>query len=187
MKVGIYWLLDVCPIWLLAFLLVFFAINILFIIRDYREGFPYNISVGSQQGTLFLVVAILIGATIVQRQPVLASWLDGRLAQIFWMLISIVISITIGAIYQVTVVTLEGWGKLADTYHNLFVVPLMVFFLGVTAPVVFIYGTETETLAFVALMGGWATCVLIDYLYDRLQQQKWLAERGIHLPLGIKK
>lgn len=170
------------PMWLMATMLYFFVIGILFIIRDWREGLPYNISVASQQGDWALIGIILIGVEIVRRQQnLLAPWLESWNIQIIWLTVSIIF----GIIYQwVVIAKSREWGTVADAFHNLFIAPLLVFMLGATLPVIFIYGEYYEKVA--AIMFGWVwfLTLIFDASQGRLQQAKWLWEqRGIDLPL----
>jgi hypothetical protein len=66
--VGIYWLLNQLPIWVTVFILLTLCINILFPGRGKFEGLAYNISYASQLGDAALIICILIGATVLQRE-----------------------------------------------------------------------------------------------------------------------
>ncbi len=176
---GIYWFLWQCPMWAMALILCFFVIGILFIIRDWREGLPYNISVASQQGDLALIGVILIGVAILKREAVCALWMG----EIGFQLILFVVSVGFGIIYQWAVVIWDGrWGTAADAYHNLFVAPLLVFMLGVTVPVILL-GTRSEWNFSIFFLLVWFLTLVYDWFHGRLQQTRWLADHGIDLPL----
>ena len=176
---GIYGFLHWFPMWATAFLLYFFCIGILFIIRDYFEKLPYNISVASQQGDPALIGCILIGVEIIKKQTVLAWWLD-----LPFQFILLGSSIIVGAVYQLLYsIKAILWKTVADSYHNVIVAPLLVFLLGATLPVVILYGSKIDTIFSALLFLIWAVTLSFDNETGRLQQQKWLAKHGIRLPL----
>jgi hypothetical protein len=54
-------------IWKSLTVLYFLSIGILPIGRTILEGFPYIVSLSSQYGDFWLIVAILIGATVIKK------------------------------------------------------------------------------------------------------------------------
>ena len=170
---GIYWFLWSCPIWAIALALYFLVIGILFIIRDLREGLPYNISVASQQGDLVLIGIILIGAEIIKRQTVSMLWMGDFNFQ----LILLAVSVFFGTFYQWVVVSKnKEWGTAADAFHNLFIVPLLVFMLGATVPVILLCGTKLEWNFAIFFLVIWFATLVFDWFYGRLQQKKWIGD-----------
>jgi hypothetical protein len=177
---GIYWFLGWFPFWGTAVLLYFLVINVLFVIRDWREKLPYNISVASQQGDPILMGIIFIGAVIIGRHPDLVPWLNDTNFQKFW----VSVSISIGFIdHFIVIKSSKSLGTLADAYHNLFIIPLLVFFLGATIPVIYLYGTVIEQVFSSIFLLVWVLTFEFDYKHGRLQQTKWFADHGIELPL----
>ncbi|TRZ64538.1 MAG: hypothetical protein D4Q79_01320 [Spirochaetia bacterium] len=174
---GIYWFLWQCPMWAIALTLVFLVIGILFIIRDWREGLPYNVSVASQQGGLALIGVILIGVEIIKRQQSSPLWMGS----LDFQLILLTISVIFGIVYQWIVVAKSNeWGTAADAYHNLFVAPLLLFMLGATVPVILL-GTRLEWNFSIFFLTIWFATLVYDWFHGRLQQTRWLAAHGIYL------
>ncbi len=175
---GIYWFLWQCPMWAIALALCFLIIGILFIIRDWREGLPYNISVASQQGDLALIGIILIGVEILKRQTFSASWMGNFNFQLILLLVSVIF----GIVYQwIVVVSSKRWGTAADAFHNLLIAPLLVFMLGSTVPVILSCGTRLEWNFAIFLLSVWLATLVFDWVHGRLQQTKWLANHGVDL------
>lgn len=174
---GIYWFLWQCPTWAIALALYFLVIGILFIIRDLREGLPYNISVASQQGGLALIGVILIGVEILKRQTVSTPWMgDFNFQSILF-----AVSVFFGTFYQWMVVSKsKKWGTAADAYHNLFIASLLVFMLGSTMPIILLCGTRLEWNFTISFLVIWLATLAFDWFHGRLQQTAWLASRGIY-------
>ncbi|MFA5098899.1 MAG: hypothetical protein WC461_01620 [Candidatus Paceibacterota bacterium] len=176
---GIYEFLYWCPMWAVAGALYFLVIGILFIIRDWQEGLPYNISVASQQGDLALIVAILIGVEILKRQQSLPEWMGTNFQFILF-----AVSVSFGLLYQLVVFFLGNkWGTAADAFHNMFIAPLLLFMLVTTVPVTVLYGVWFEKTCVIFCLLVWLLTLLFDIIDGRLQQPEWHADHGIDLPL----
>lgn len=182
---GIYLFLYQCPVSTFFAVLAFLVIGILFIIRHWREGLPYNISVASQQGDFVLIWAFASHVEILQRQTVFASWMNDLGFQWYCFLAAV----AFGLLYEFVVIL--KWGinnaTLADTYHNLFVAPLLLYGAFITMPILVEYGTHYE-LAQTFFSGMiWLLTIISDSNDGRLQQPQWLAKYGIRLPLAQQK
>jgi len=176
---GIYAFLHWFPMWAMALILYFLCIGILFIMRDYFEKLPYNISVASQQGDLALIGCILIGVEIIKKQEALAPWM-GEVFQIMLIILSIVVGI---AYQSIVFASSKSWGTIADAYHNMVIAPVLVFSFGITLPAISLYGTLIEKMFVYAFFLIWIITLSFDLKTGRLQQSKWLAKHGILVPI----
>jgi hypothetical protein len=61
-----------------------------------------------------------------------------------------------------------------DTYHNLFIVPLLIFLLATMLPVTFYYGTWFEVSSTVFFGVLWLVLMLFDWRTGRLDQPEWM-------------
>lgn len=175
---GIYGFLYNCPTWAIALGLEFFCIGILFIMRDWYEKLPYNISVASQQGDHGIIGLVLIGVEVLKRQKHLPDWARNI---VFDMPAIAVIILLAGSFYHwlVTHSKLNDSQTIADTYHNKVIVPLFVILIGILAPIIWMYGTGFEQVAAILLVLVWPATMIFDVKQGRLQQTKWLLERGL--------
>ncbi len=174
--VGAAKLLAEAPIWLTSEIANFFFISILFMIRDKCEKISYNISLSSQQGDLALIGVVLIAQTIIQRDPSInfvllnTNYLQASLAAVF----------VIIAILNQTLIMSKNkmkFGTEADTYHNIIIVPALLFLLTVSIPVILLSGTLFEIEALIFCLAVWVTGLIYDIVDGRLDQPKWLMER----------
>lgn len=187
-KIGVYWLLNACPIPALAIGLIFACIGVLFVIRDIFEKLPYNVSVASQQGGCALIYCVLVAADIVGRSSDLQfhQWnllTNDHNIQVLWFVLCIAIGM---AGDNLAIHTTKKYGRIetiADTYHNLCVVPLLVFLMGISFPVIFTGGTKSEIYSACGAIALWVLTFCFDFFTGRLKQPIWWAQRGIFLPL----
>lgn len=160
--VGIYWFLKIIPIWALTVFLFFVCLNVLFILRDKLEGLPYNISVCSQQGDTALIISILIAVERLQKGIILPNWAQPLAFQ--FLCLGIAAS---AGIIDTTVVTIFGdsWHEqtIADRYHNLFALPLLVFFILASLPIL-LKEQWWEIMITIFLFGVWVSAFLFDSL-----------------------
>lgn len=160
----------------------FLIIGALFVIRDYFEKLPYNISVASQQGDFALICAILIATEIIKGHQGLEFYARSVFYQGVWLGFSIIA----GFAYQVLTIYNRSKKKgvtWADSYHNLVIVSLLVFLMGISLPIVILYGTFPEVIFFSLFVVIWIGLVLFDAETGRLNQPEWLAKHGIHVPI----
>lgn len=173
---GIYWILNWAPMWATALALYFLIIGILFVLRDYFEKLPYNISVASQQGDLALIGSILIAVEIIKRHPEIRPWIG---LQVMF----ICLGVFIGAVtFEMSSVEKREI-TVADTYHSFVIIPLLVFLLGASLLVVYSYGTLVEKIFFFLFPAIWFSLVCFDAKTGRLEQPEWLAKHGICVPI----
>ncbi|MBI3305285.1 hypothetical protein HYZ80_03125 [Candidatus Parcubacteria bacterium] len=161
-------LLAAMPIWLTFAVLFFLCIGILPLGRRYFEGFPYNIALSNAYGDVALIVCVMIGVTVLQREGA-PEWLRRNQLAIGWA------SVAVGVL-DATVIASGIWrNTLTDTYHNLVVVSLLVYLVPLTAlPVVFVSGAFYERAAFLFFGLVFAATFAYDWRTGRLQQTKWL-------------
>ncbi len=166
-------LLTVTPIWLIFAVLFFLCIAIHPLGRKYFEGTAYNISISSEYGDAALIAVVLITAGIIQRQG----------APIFlehYQLAIVLVSIVIGILDHTVA---AGWPKKPqtkmDTYHNLVVVPLLVYLVLFTGLWVNLAnGTALERVATITLGVIYLVTFLIDLKTGRIEQSKYLREHS---------
>lgn len=65
--VGIIYILNTLPIWAIAVILFAITMVPILIGRDILEGMPYNVAYSAVIGDVFLMIGVLIAATILQR------------------------------------------------------------------------------------------------------------------------
>lgn len=166
-------LLAAMPIWFTFAVLFFLCIGILPLGRRYFERFPYNIALSSAYGIVALIVCVMIGVTVLQRAGA-PEWLYR------YQFVSALLSIGMG-IFSLTVIA--GGIKrntVMDTYHNLVVVPILVYLVLFTAvPLIVTNGSTNEKLALILFEGFvFGMTFIYDFFDGRLRQTKWLRERG---------
>jgi hypothetical protein len=66
--IGIHYLLAVSPIWFTGIILWIFTDGAIHLMRDKLEGLGYQVSFSAKFGDTGLIIAILIAATILQRE-----------------------------------------------------------------------------------------------------------------------
>lgn len=179
---GIYGLLYTTPTWITAMLLYFFCINILFIMRDWFEKMPYNISVASQQGDLALIGYILIGVEILKRQTYFPAWITNETfySPVFSSPAIAIIIIATGCVYHFAVISKpDKHQTIADTYHNIVIVPLLAILIILISLVTGQYGTDFEKAVSICCLLVWLITMHFDAEQDRFQQTKWLIVKGI--------
>jgi len=172
--VGGYKLLFATPFWVVALFLDFFVIDILFIGREKFEGYPYNISWSSQYGDRALIGCILLGDCVLQQKGMPPA-LGGSYSTI-----CLIVGVSAGLIDSVVVLWRDHWkfGTNMDTYHNIVIVSLLVYILGLTVPVIFMAGTLSEKLAAVVLSLIWVATFVYDVKTGRINQPKWHHDNG---------
>lgn len=163
-------ILTVTPAWFLFSVLFFLAIGILPIGRKKLEGFPYNISMASAYGDVALIAIILLAQEVLKREGG-PQWMNSR-----YQMFAAAMCIFIGIFGHGSVVLgSEQWGETMDTYHNIFIVPLLVYFtLFVSLPVVITKGGVLESAAMFLLGAVWFITFFFDLREGRLQQRKYL-------------
>lgn len=75
--------------------------------------------------------------------------------------------------------------QIVDIYHWTFVTPLFIFLLLIAVPLTFIYGKPFDKVATVILFLIWAGLVIYDFKEQRMDQKKWLENKGITLPIKM--
>lgn len=167
--------LTAVPAWFVFAVFFFLCIGVLPIGRKKFEGFPYNISMASAYGDVALIVIVLIAQEILKREGV-PQWMSPK-----YQVITAIACIAVGVIdHGVAVVTSGSWGEVVDAYHNLFIVPLIVYSVLVIAfPVILSRGSFLESL--VAVLPGliWAKTFIFDWKEGRLQQRKYLKSHQV--------
>ncbi len=185
----IYDLLAQVPIWLAAFVLVILCVGVLHPMREANEGFPYNISYASEVGDICLITIVLIGLTVLQQRglPTItlqngasADW--GNFAR-WWGWLSLALAI----LWPTCIRVLQGKGTWTDFYHNIFIVPLLFFLLGVAGPLIWFVGSGQEFIWACLLLYAWAGLLLYDNFTGRLQQTLWLEKNFPGLAKDMKR
>jgi hypothetical protein len=185
------------PFWLLFLGLYIIVVGVLLPIRQFQEGLPYNVSFASEYGDLALILIIMIGAEVLQRTG--ASGMMGTLQ--FHVVVG-VIALLVGFVWQcitssgaqsrdvfvfpagmfnpfylpgmVLEYILNGGVTLADSFHNMIGVPVLIYFLTTTILPTFRSATWFEMGSMFSLVMIWTLLVWYDARHGRLQQTKWL-------------
>lgn len=167
------WILAVSPVWLLAFVLPLLCVGIIYIGREHYEGFPYNVCYSSSVGDLALGAIVCIQATIVQQHPLMKQfWLGG-----FYNTSCFVLAVLLGVVWQTNSLRTSPWNPKVtamDTYHNVFVAPLLLFLLASGAPFLFRASTHKQFSWAMVFLAVWLVALAFDAWTDRLDQRKWL-------------
>jgi hypothetical protein len=163
--------LAALPVWGISLVLWFVTVEVIRLGRWRFEGLGYNLALSSTIGDLLLTASIAMNAEILHRTGELPTWLASRSLQEFCLAVAVVASI-------VGIAKMHGQQKM-DTYHDVVVMPLYIYLIGITALIPFVSGYGYEKLAEVMLIGGWLVLVLADQKRGVLAQKKWLVEHGL--------
>jgi hypothetical protein len=66
-----------------------------------------------------------------------------------------------------------------DMYHNIVVLPLYVWLLGLTVPVVYLHGSSGQKIVGTLCLLVWIACFIFDWKTERLQQRHYLNKIGV--------
>jgi hypothetical protein len=177
---GIHWVLANVPPEITFFALFFFCVGILHLGRWKYENLPYNISMASEIGDVALICAIMVATRILQRSE--GVWASMETWKFLWH--SVLGSVSFGLIYGLISINPRGNTKM-DTFHNRFIAPLLFLLLWSSLPVVVRHGTKEDQWAFSAFFCIWLGFLVYDAVTGRLNQPKWMAKRGIKLPIDL--
>lgn len=168
---GSHYVLSVLPIWASSIILYAVTLGVIYVVRDFFEGLPYQVAYSAQFGDAALAGAVLIAATILQRGDPLPS----RLSCGYFHVLAALVSVGIG----ITWWSLDRPAQWGDIYHHLFVAPL-IFYLAITLlPVILINGTKVEKFCVLCFALTWATLLAFDLTHERMNQRQWLQCRGV--------
>ena len=169
-RYGSHYLLTNMPVWAIAMALYFVTKGVLYVIRDVSEGIPYDISYASVPGDMGLIGVVLVASAVLQRERDIAPIWTSRLT---YHALSIAICIGIGLVLK----ALALLSYPADVYHNVVIVPLLLYLLMTSLPVIFAIGRRYERVGCVLLLSLWVGCFVFDLETGRLQQRTWLENR----------
>lgn len=159
------------PVWVLFSILIFLAIIVLFPLRAITEGEAFNHSFSSMIGDWALISLISMGHTLIKEDPSIGyivlesvSWQDG-----------VLISSTVFAFaWQLIAMSKSNsWGTIADAYHNIFIVCMIIYFLVLTVPVILIAGSQLEIILMICAGAIWIITFIIDAQQGRLNQPEY--------------
>lgn len=166
-----YYLLASYPIWHSAFALIIFGCVSVYVVRAIFEGFAYNVSWCSICGNPALIVVILIGATVLQREGVSSEFLRSMTFHLECGLASIAVGVFLLAKVRIQ----QGWfGEWLDMFNNGIFVPVMLYAISTTLPIILKYGTETEINYTKILLILWFLLLCFDGFTGRLDQRPWM-------------
>lgn len=177
--VGIYALLASMPIWAIALILYFAFDVVMHIGRDRNEGLGYQVAYSAKIGDMGLMIAVLIGATILQRGDVVPpSWL----MRPGWHIFLIASLFVLGWMVNDLTRHFRSAQKM-DRYHDMVIAPFIVY-CGITlVPIIVRGGTYTEKLVSLCLVVLWMLLVECDFMTHRMDQRAWLRD---HLGLRLR-
>jgi hypothetical protein len=140
--------------------------------RKLFEGVAYNVALSSKWGDLALICCVLIAANILKKQNVEIPWIFRR----GFHTTCVTMAPLVGIGLQVRAAAAHGWrfGELMDGYHNLVIVPVFLYLLVATLPIVHLYGTRAQVLRTFAFLLLWGSLVCYDFVTGRLEQRSWL-------------
>jgi hypothetical protein len=172
------------PDWFLIFVMLFMGYGVLFLLRDYFEGFYYNISFAAVIGDIGLMSIVMIGAGILKSQGMVsADWVRS----VYCHFTCAIAAIGAGAFLLARVRRQQGWfGEYADRFHNIVIVPAFSYLVATLLPIIYYQGSSIEKGATVFFIALWATLVYVDSKTDkkglnRLDQQTYLQARKVPL------
>lgn len=164
-------------LWESLLVIYFIDIGILPLGRAILEGFPYDVSLSSVYGNFCLIVAILIGATVIKRQTEPFGWINTAKFD----LIFVPSALVTGVLSELTVLANSNWkpGQVTDMFHNLVIIPFFAYMLATTLPVIRYKGTKKEQIVALGCLLVWAVLFIIDFLTGRLFQRAWMSLHGV--------
>ena len=73
-------------------------------------------------------------------------------------------------------------GKLMDVYHDVVIVPVVIYFAVTLLPVIYLSGTTLEQNFTSLVIVVWLACVFGDIKCDRMNQRRLLERLGLRFP-----
>ena len=167
---GGHYLLTRLPVWATAGIMIGILMTVL-VGRSLTEGLMYNIAYSSMVGDAALMIAVLIGATILQRytKQFVYTWPRRRINHIEIM----VYCISFGVITNALTLKSRS-GQVMDTYHDLIIAPILLYLAIILIPTIFRSGNRVEKLVVSGLVLVWLALVGVDIKQDRMNQRQWL-------------
>jgi hypothetical protein len=180
-----YYVLASYPIWHIAFALIIFGCVSVYAVRAIFEGFAYNVSWCSICGNPALIVVVLIGATVIQREGVPSEYFRSMAFHLWCGLISIAAGLVLLAKVRIQ----QGWlGEWLDMFNNGIFVPVMLYVILIIVPIISKYGTKNEIKYTQFLLSLWVILLFFDGLTGRLDQRPWMERHlGIVPPKSRRK
>jgi hypothetical protein len=162
------------PALLLFAILEWAFVGVLWPMRGKLEGWEYNNSRASEWGDRGFALAIAIGTTVLRETHAIPPIIMQKVA--FWG----GAAIAVGIIWQVVVVRkYKRFGTITDFYHNIIVVPLIIFLLVTTVPITFMFGSIFWKVITAAMGPLWLGLLLFDRQDGRLQQVEFVLEHSL--------
>jgi hypothetical protein len=145
--------------------------------RDRIEGLGYQVAYSAKIGDAALFGVVFITATILQRGGfTLPGWLMDGSVHASIGLVSFIIGVSV-----CNITLASRWGHVMDVYHDVVIAPMILYFAATLLPVIYLGGTTAEKISTVCLVLLWIALVAFDVKTDRMNQRRWLTERGINL------
>ncbi len=190
---GSHWLFVVMPLWAIGVSLYLLMIGLIVWIRAKYEGEPYNNSMSSAHGDIFLIFGVMAAGEAFQR-PDNFGWLASPIFHTLLFGMSLLVGVVVQVkasrvrIFQTSkggfslMDVLENiWTALrhrenpSDRFHNLVSVPVMVYFgFSIGIPAMFWFGRWYEKVFEWSCFFVWLRLVLFDSQTERLDQPQWL-------------
>lgn len=184
--VGIFWIFNKFPIWLIAAILFLVIPLPILVGRDVFEGMPYQVSYSAAVGDAGFIIIVLLAASIFQR-AVSFSYTFGNSSLLYkWQwsgkvhCVILAICVIFGAIVSYTTLASRS-GQLMDIYHDVVIAPLFLYLAIMLLPLIWVLGNTVEKRTTVLLILLWAGLVVFDAKQDRLNQRRWLEHHGVTL------
>lgn len=176
--VGIFYLLYVLPIWATLAILILIVQLVILVGRHAFEKIPYQVAYSAIVGEgLCFPAMILIIAGILKRGGAyiplwlnIPQWLEGSTIGHGWLVVTCLI---FGVVICWFTLDLR-WGHVMDIYHDIVVLPLVLYSAVTLLPVVFYSGTMVEWRAVLGLILLWVASFAFDVKYDRINQRRLL-------------
>lgn len=174
---GCFYILAIMPIWTIILCLFVFSGLIIWVCREFFEGFVYDVSHASRYGVFGLFLIILIGATILHRHPDMSGWIGSEgLHDTFFAISAIVFMAMTYAEASMRLKSVKR--QIADTYHNIVIIPVLTYLLGTTLLLILFKGTITEILSSLLFFSLSGLLSIYDFKKGRLNQRAWIEEHG---------
>lgn len=167
---GSFALLVTSPIWLLFVGLELVCFGGMLAIRKATEGLAYNPAYSSFIGIQFFLIAIVLEAAYNLRHSAPSGTIASGTFQ--WIVGSVAI---LYALWRLFV-----YDNPADKYHQLVVMPLLIWLLGTTVPFLWTHG-ETDQIIVISLLGAFTCLVAIDVMTGRSKPRVWMIKHGYRL------
>lgn len=180
--VGIYALLHQTPILYSVFVLLFFIVGILPLIKRITEGESYVCGWAGLYGDPALIGSVCVGIDLLQRTGKAIPWLNSIHHQYLLIIPFILVGIGTQCVISFIVARQPGrpvnLGTSERIYHNFIIVPTLVLLLLDAFIRIILYGTANDEYKFWGLFAIWLVLAFNEVITGRVNEREWLHAKG---------